>query len=69
MYYWSQALMVHTCSRSYLEAEIRRTEVQGQPGQKLRPYLKNTHHTHKKKGLAVVEPNKCEALSSNPSTK
>jgi hypothetical protein len=32
------------------KAEIRRTTVGGQPGQKTRPYLKNTQH---KKGLGV----------------
>jgi hypothetical protein len=29
------------------EAEIRKTAVQGQPGQKVRPYLKNFHHKRK----------------------
>jgi hypothetical protein len=45
------------------EAEIRRIEVQSQPKQIVRPYLKNTHH---KKGL--VKWLRVYTLSSNPST-
>jgi hypothetical protein len=46
-----------------LEAEIRRIEVQSQPGQIVRPYLENTHYN---KGL--VEWLKVKVLSSSPTT-
>jgi hypothetical protein len=53
------------------EAEIRRIEVQSQPGQI--EFLSRKYPTQKRAGgvVQVLEclPSKCEALSSNPSTK
>jgi hypothetical protein len=49
-----------------LEAEIRRTVVQNQPGQIVHENLSQKEKKNHKKGL--VEQLKVQALSSNPST-
>jgi hypothetical protein len=65
------APVAHTCNPSFWEAEIRRVEVEGQPGQIVQEIVSRKNPMQVRTGIvAQVEclPCKREALSSNPST-
>jgi hypothetical protein len=65
--------MAHAYNPSYLEAEIRKIEIQGQPGQTVQetPICKITRAKWTRGMTQVVECSgsafKCKTLSSNPS--
>jgi hypothetical protein len=61
--------MGHACHPSYLK-RLKQEDysLRLPPGKNMRPYLKNNLKTKRTGGIECL-PRKCEALSSNPSTR